>query len=373
MEDNIIIEELINDELSSEQKREIGLYLWKTGKRSEAIKYLREASKEGDLDASTWIGIMLYNKVFNLKEGDPVEEGIKLLYGTALKGSLPARTYLNRLCVEQYNEIMDTEGKQEREPGPLVDFDGNIIKINRKGLTTPVDAVLEYVDGINRLTFSLNLCFFDEELSNSEEFKKSVVSGIKEWEGEYTVFGGQKLQVCINVTTESRLLDSVYILPITKSVAEQLERMPQVSKKQNHFKEMLVRQNRSVAGIGFRKWSTKSLKMICFASADGKFDNYNYTKCVAKHEFGHALGLGDLYRDTAIELEGVEKGQYKELDGYHIYNRHYNLVMSDSRGLISNNDIEMVVLAFSENRMQLYQKGKKMGNAIISKALGRGN
>jgi hypothetical protein len=44
--------------------------------------------------------------------------------------------------------------------------------------------------------------------------------------------------------------------------------------------------------------------------------------------------------------------------------------MSDERGIISNNDIEMVLLAFSENCMQCYQPRGKMQ---ISEALGKGN
>ena len=45
--------------------------------------------------------------------------------------------------------------------------------------------------------------------------------------------------------------------------------------------------------------------------------------------------------------------------------------MCDHHGPISNNDIEMVVLAFRENRMQNYQPGKFRKE--ISDALGRGN
>ena len=92
---------------------------------------------------------------------------------------------------------------------------------------------------------------------------------------------------------------------------------------------------------------------------------------IAKHEFGHCLGLGDLYASEDDCMRGVEKGTYSELDSYAISDKFYNLVMCDHNGPISNNDIEMVILAFRENRQQLYQPGKLKGK--ISSALGRGN
>lgn len=45
--------------------------------------------------------------------------------------------------------------------------------------------------------------------------------------------------------------------------------------------------------------------------------------------------------------------------------------MCDHHGPISNNDVEMVILAFRENKMQLYQPGKLKGK--LSSALGKGN
>ena len=92
---------------------------------------------------------------------------------------------------------------------------------------------------------------------------------------------------------------------------------------------------------------------------------------VAKHEFGHALGIGDLYRCVDDSLFGVETGTYTELDSYAISNMNYNLVMCDHHGPISNNDIEMIILAFRENKFQLFQNGKIKGK--ISSALGKGN
>jgi hypothetical protein len=106
-------------------------------------------------------------------------------------------------------------------------------------------------------------------------------------------------------------------------------------------------------------------------SRDGKFDDYETLSQTAKHEFGHVLGLGDLYDSPIDSYSGVEKGTYKELDNYLITDKLYHLAMCDNIGPVSNNDIEMVVLAFRENKQQLYQKVKKRDK--ISEALGKGN
>ena len=63
--------------------------------------------------------------------------------------------------------------------------------------------------------------------------------------------------------------------------------------------------------------------MIIIASEDNKFYDYNEIKNVAKHEFGHALGLGDLYASEPDGLDGVDQGTYYELDGYYISNKNY--------------------------------------------------
>jgi hypothetical protein len=67
----------------------------------------------------------------------------------------------------------------------------------------------------------------------------------------------------------------------------------------------------------------------------------------------------------------VKKGSYTELDSFAISDKFYNLVMCDHHGPISNNDVEMVVLAFRENKLQLYQPSKLKDK--ISSALGKGN
>ena len=286
-------------------------------------------------------------------------------------GSIQARRRLNEYCRERYESKVDTS--KISNDGPLTDFDGKVIKINRKGLLTPIDAVLEYRDGKNILTFSLNVFIPDMgNIKNLDILKKAVDNGIREWEGDYLVFGNQKLQVKINITYEFRLIDSVIVIPFDSEIenasVDMLEKLP-FREREKKMKDMFS-SKRSFASLGF-KWTTKSRKLICIMSETGEFDDYYEMLHTVKHEFGHALGLSDLYESESDNLEGVEKGKFYELDGYYVKDNYYNLVMCDHHGPISNNDIEMVVLAFSENEIQLYQPFMK--NKKLSKALGRGN
>ena len=369
------------EEKSIKEMRELGISLWKSGliekdenKKFDGIKLLIEAYNGGDVEAAAWIGQFVYQNILKIKDGDPKKEAVDILYKSALRGSILARTVLNKLCFERSEEAIKERAKGNPKLGPLVGFDGKEIVINKTGLLTPVDAVLKFDNGINILYLSVNLLFISEGLQNEAAFEEAVISGIKEWEGEYQVFGGQSLKVVINITSDNRLFDNVIVMPVTEDNASIMRKAASVINTENARKNVrdLIDNGRSMALTGMRKWSTRSRKLIYIASPNKQFNDIDEIKHVAKHEFGHALGLGDLYSCQADQLDGVEKGTFAELDGFYINDKNYNLVMSDHHGPISNNDIEMVVLAFSEDRMQLYQKDKRF-KEDVSKALGRGN
>lgn len=340
--------------------------------KREGLKLMIRACDAGDPEAMYIIGKMLLEGKLIPKEGSGIEKGVSLLCRAAKKGSQQARAQLLWYRHLRYREIRK---KGPVADGPLTGFDGKPIQISRTGRLTPVDAELSYENGENILTLSLNLAFVEDEKSipDVKKLHEAVIRGIMSWAGEYTVFGGQKLRTEICVTTEERIFDNVLIYVCTGDVAEIISRTwkRMGTKKAKDAEQVLFREDRSTAVVGMKNWSVRSRKVICLRAKDGRFDNYDEITRTMRHEFGHVLGLGDLYAEPDRGLAGVPAGTWPELDAYLVDERAYGLVMYSGNGLISNNDMEMVVLAFSQNRPQVYQPQRF--EKIVSEALGKGN
>ncbi len=360
-----------------EMDREKGklLYFSKNASADEkrmGVSLLIKASTANDPEAQYIVGRMLLDGVLSVQRGDSEQAGIEHLHRAASNGWLQARAELNAYCRDRYEASCPEASAYN---GPLKDFDGKVIRIDHSGFMVPVDARLDFIDGRNILTFSLDLSIIDDDaVDNQHKLYEAIVRGIKMWEGDYTVFGGQNLSVRINITLESKLWDSVTVLIVAgdnlKTMQAFTRKLP--GKHAANLREAMFEDKRSMAIGGLKKWSVRSRKWIYLNSESCSFDDYDEISQVIKHEFGHVLGLGDLYEEAERGLPGVKSGSYDELDSYLICDKFYNLVMCDHHGPISNNDIEMVVLAFSENRMQEYQNNTKKKNQV-SKALGRGN
>jgi len=367
----------MNINKSVEMMREVGkAYFFKSEegdeKKNEGLQMLIKAQQLGDPEATYIISRLIFDGFLSVSQKDSQEFALVLMCNAANKGFVQARSFLNRYCDNRYKEKFNEETVPRKE-GPLVDFDGNPISIMRKGLLTPIDVVLEHKDGRNVLTISTNIMFtYSDEIKDTDKFQEAIINGLELWQGDYYVFGGQKVTVEVNVTTEPKLFDNVIVMPITSEFENTIKSVSQVvgtGQSRSRVNELLL-SKRSFSMSCFR-WSVKSRKIICIQSDRNEFDDYEEMMHVAKHEFGHALGLGDLYQSVSDTLIGVEKGTYPELDSYSVTDNFYNLVMCDHHGPVSNNDIEMVILAFKENEMQLFQPMKIKGK--ISAALGRGN
>ena len=309
---------------------------------------------------------------------DPDQEGAALykIQILANSGYARARTFLDIYCEKRYQKYIKSLPANDDDCGPLVDFDGKPIKIDRSGASLPIKAVLESGFWGSRLTLSPVVSFSylnDDEIKSHKKFEKAVIDGILAWQGEYTVFGGQKLSVRVNITNDNtKLFNCVSVMPVTsgtKSVMRTGSKLASEENRENLYEDLA--NNRSMMS-SFTKWSVKSNKYIYIMSKSGRFDEYEEIKHAAKHEFGHALGLSDLYAEEERGQNGVKAGSYPELDCYATYANCYNLVMCDHHGPISNNDIEMVVLAFRDNKGQAYQPQKGFGKGV-STALGKGN
>lgn len=361
---------------TTEEKRELGkaYILDKTAdqeKREMGLRLLLEAVEERDPEACYVLARLLLDGVLSHAGDDPVDAALELLCMSANSGFLQARSFLNGFCDKRYQRVRGLSALLRPKKSCLVDFDGEPIHISCRGIRTPIDAVLTQENGRAVLNLSLNVLFLgEEELADPQRFRQAIIEGIMLWQGDYEVFNGQPLSVRIQVTQKPRLQDSLIIAPLTQDVADMALSMCGIVGGLERDLKAAMSSKRSFAFSGV-KWTTTSRKFICMQSRSGKFDEYDDLRHIAKHEFGHALGLGDLYANEGDNLAGVEAGAYAELDCYRVTDKYYNLVMCDHNGPISNNDIEMVVLAFRENRMQLYQPGPLKD--AVSAALGKGN
>ena len=94
--------------------------------------------------------------------------------------------------------------------------------------------------------------------------EQAVLDGFRQWEGEYTVFGGQKLAVKIELTTEDRIFDSTVVVPVGdefRSVFLKTSQFLKSKEKKESFSS-IASDKRSFATIGMNKWSVSSRKLI---------------------------------------------------------------------------------------------------------------
>lgn len=342
-------------------------------KREKGLQLLLDAVEENDPEACFLVARLLLDGVLTCKGEDAVEKALRLMCVSANNGYVQARTFLNSYCKTRYQRFRRLKSWLRPRHNVLLDFNGEPIRVSCRGLQTPVDVVLSFENGKAVLTISLNVRFFgDEHLPQPHCFRAAVMEGIRAWQGEYTVFNGQPITVRVHAVETQSMQDSLPILPVTDQMEVFMHTFGNVlfGEGARDVVKQAVTSKRSFTTM-HRGWSTTSRKVVCIQTTDDRFTDFEEMYHVSKHEFGHVLGLGDLYADPRCSLGGVVKGTFPELDSYVVTDRYYNLVMCDHHGPISNNDIEMVILAFRENRIQLYQPDNL--RIPLSAALGRGD
>ena len=324
-------------------------------------RMIQDAAQQGDPEARYVLGMLLW-----AKEAEPVAlrprvPYLQLLWQAASDGHAQARQTLDKCCTLRCP-------RQELHDGCLKDHRGAPLQINRIGPLMPVKVQLQRLQGENVLTIRAKIAFFyTTEPEDRLRFEMSVVEGICAWEGTYAAFGG-KVRLQVELECSKYLLGSVVVMPMMEQVwSETRDLAAKLLPGKKREKAMdLLDHRRSFASSGL-KWGLRNSRFIVIQDGSGTFTDRDMIRDVAKHEFGHVLGLGDLYKSPSDGYPGVPFGTHPVLDAYSIRNGLYNLVMCDHRGPISGKDVEMVMLAFREGRMQLYQKVKPKDR--ISEAL----
>lgn len=242
---------------------------------------------------------------------------------------------------------------------PLTDHRGYTFRLKDPALPVPVRAELQRENGENVLALNPSVFFYYEDgTERNEAFESAVFRGMKRWEGVYSVFGGQKLTVKVYPRRlPSFRLPCVTVIPVSDAFAEEIgesvRKIPAPAKyKQRN--ENLIRHRRSFSVSGL-KWNMYAPKIISVMVPEGADSDTETTEHTVKHEFGHILGLGDLYESRADGLNGVPFGTFPALDGYYIKDKEYDLVMCRASSDVHSPDVEMVLTAFRDNEMQCYQ------------------
>ncbi len=282
----------------------------------------------------------------------------KVLYHNASVSyrSSKARLALNSLCLELAGKSADAKS------GVLKDNHGSEISFNRKGV--PVEGRLIYEDG--KAVFDIRLNVVQRRLSHMklEKPARAIIQGIKQWQGSYTVFGGYPIDVRIKCTTDLNKHNSLIINILddqtTDSVTSILKKL---GKKGQRSADILNSRRQTAASFG-RVWRLNSIKYINLFEKD--LSSVPHCKFISRHEFGHILGLDDMYAEKSDGREGVT-ADFAGLAPFHIKDSLYNMIMCSVDAPVIYKDIEMALLAYRDNEQQCYQL--KFGKGIISKAL----
>lgn len=297
--------------------------------RRKGLDLFRRAANQHHAEAMFLFGrsILTDKKLGLMITEQTIRTAWASIYNAAVFGSLSAKHFLDQVCRERYEEAFPPQ-ESAMEAGPLKDSDGKVIRIKRTGLLTPVDAVLDYQNGENVLTLSADLVFETleklEDADSEDAFCKTVIEGFREWEGSYEVFGGQKVRIRTEFSVNQNSFDRVRII----AGDQELDRMIMDAFQKAPWTDQTAYENSAaVTSIGFRKWTARSRKFILFRHAGKLIQDPERLKHYAKHEFGHVLGLGDLYQSAAHGLKGTESEGFAELETYEIIPQKYNLVM----------------------------------------------
>ena len=250
-------------------------------------------------------------------------------------------------------------------------FNGKPIKLKKTGAIYPVDIELKETNGQDVLYISAKVKFLDltvYEYENIDIWRRAVLDGFKEWNGEYRVFGNQPLKVEVDVQETDKITDCIFVTCIDEEMSEELQET--YGKFKMEKAEKIFKQDRSFASAGLPVLGWKTYLPRLIYMLPHTLNDFIQARITAKHEFGHVLGLGDLYKDLENGLCGVDGAKYEDIKKYYIGENFFDMVMCNN-GPVRDNDIEMVMLAFQTDKFQNYQKIRKKDQ--ISEALGKGN
>lgn len=287
-------------------------------------------------------------------------DGAKRNYYDAVRrySSSRARLALNALCSKLIAEYSTGEVKT----GELRDYDGNIVAFDRRDI--PVCARLIFDGQKSVMDIRLNIVQRNMADMSLTKPARAVIQGIKQWQGSYRVFGGYPLEIRISCTYELRRSKSLIINVLddetTDSVGSMLSKL---GKRGKRGAEILNARRQSAAVIG-NTWRPSGVKYINIYEKD--LLSVPRCKYLLRHEFGHVLGLDDMYAEAADGRAGV-KEVYPDIEMLRIRGSIFNMVMCSADAPVTFKDAEMALLAYRDGEIQRFQP--RNGKGDISRAL----
>ena len=288
----------------------------------------------------------------------------RLYYDTTLRySSAKARKLLNGLCLDLSKEYLSIAYQDTaKQKGLLRDFDGREIAFERSKI--PVKGKITAKE--DKVLFELELNVLVRRLADMhlEAPARPIIQGIKQWQGSYSVFGGYPVEVKIKCTSElkrkSSLIINIFDDDTTDSITGILQKLGNRGKRS----ASILSARRQSAALLANQWRLGAVKYINLYEQD----LLSIPKCkfLMRHEFGHILGLDDMYAEPSDGRMGVNE-VYPDIEMFKIRGNLFNMVMCSVDAPVTFKDIEMVLLAYMDGEIQRFQL--KNGKGKISRAL----
>lgn len=285
-----------------------------------------------------------------------------LLHYAASAFSEDAAAKLKEICEEEKRKLCPVTERDESEP--LTDENGEEIAFDCSGKEYPVEAVLHRENGKTYLDLNAKIRFVYPPAAKYRHFahifENAVRKGLKAWEGTYSVFDGHKVTFRVNLTEDPEA-DGKYvpISPADRNDYYNIESsLPDLS--EDSFVRGAVFQQ--------KQWSPSSDKNIVILNENQRYSFALSVEHVTKHEFGHVLGVGDVYNKRSGEIETVQPEIYRNLKPYFCGHNYFLTMDGSAAAPVSDLEAEMVLRAFLEKQYQSFitEPGReKISSALI--------